>query len=157
MSSSKKRVQEITNMVTWVEAFTVNMRIFCCAHPSRWQDMTQCKLLILKTSRQFPGNAWLHYDTAFQKDAAASGLADWSRMNLDLYNFYTCLTPQSQPSASSSPSPNSGSLSSHFCTSWNDGTCCWPFGQCQYHHSCEKSFDQHSRATTPSQCKCQRC
>ena len=54
--------------------------------------MTQYKLLILKTSRQFPGKAWLHYDIAFRKDAAASGLVDWSRMNLDLYNFHTRAT-----------------------------------------------------------------
>ena len=33
--------------------------------------------------------AWLHYDLAFQKDANASGLADWSCMSLDLYNFQT--------------------------------------------------------------------
>ncbi|CAH3194732.1 unnamed protein product [Porites evermanni] len=60
--------------------------IFCSAHPSRWHNLTQCKLLIIKTSRPFPGKAWLHYDIAFQRDAAASGLTDWSRMNLDLYN-----------------------------------------------------------------------
>lgn len=40
VSSSKKRIQEITDIVTWVEAFTVYMWIFCCAHPSRWQDTT---------------------------------------------------------------------------------------------------------------------
>lgn len=76
VTSSKKRIQEITNVVTWFESFTVYSWIFCSAHPSRWQDMTQYKLLILKTPRQFPGKAWLHYDTAFRKDAAASGLVD---------------------------------------------------------------------------------
>ena len=54
--------------------------------------MTQYKLLILKTSRQFPGKAWLHYDIAFRKDAAASGLVDWPHMNLDLHNFHTRAT-----------------------------------------------------------------
>ena len=105
---------------------------------SFWQDMTQCNLPILKTSRLFSGKAWPHYDPAFRKDTAASGLVDWSRMNLDLYNFHTRLAPHSQPSAASSPFPNSGSLSSNFCRSWNDGTCCWLFGQCRYHHCCEK-------------------
>ena len=55
VSSSKKRVQEITDIITWVEAFTIFSWIFCSAHPSRWQDPTQYKLLIIKTSRQFPG------------------------------------------------------------------------------------------------------
>ena len=92
VTSSKKRIQEITDRVTWVEAFTVYSWILCSAHPSRWQDMTQYKLLILKTSHQFPGKAWLHYDIAFRKDAAASGLVDWSHMNLDLHNFHTRAT-----------------------------------------------------------------
>ena len=47
--------------------------------------MTQYKLLILKMSRQFPRKAWLHYNVAFQKDAAAAGLVNWSHMNHDLY------------------------------------------------------------------------
>ena len=57
ITSSIKQIQEITDIVTWVEAFTVYLWILCSVHPSRWQDMTQYKLLILKTSRQFPGKA----------------------------------------------------------------------------------------------------
>ena len=44
--STKKRVREINDIVTWVAAFTVFGWILCCTHPSRWQDMTQYKLLI---------------------------------------------------------------------------------------------------------------
>ena len=58
--------------------------------------MTQYKLLTWQTARQLSGKAWLHYDTAFQKDAAASGLTDWSCMNSDLYNFHTRLPQQQQ-------------------------------------------------------------
>lgn len=154
VSSSRKIVQEITDIVTWVEAFTVYMYswIFCSAHPSRWQDMTQYKLLILKTSHQFLGKAWLHYDIAFRKDAAASGLADWSCMNLDLYNFHTCLPPQSQTSqrpSTSASSSSSGAFSSNFCRSWNHGTCLWPFGQCQFRHPCERCEGDHPRVNCP--------
>ena len=96
-----------------------------------------------------PGKAWLHDDIAFRKEAAASGLADWSLMNLDLYNFYTRLVPQSEPPAASSPFPNSGSLSFNFCRSWNDGTYRWPFDQCWYHHSCEKCKGDHPHVNCP--------
>ena len=61
VSSSKKRVQEITDIITWVETFTIFSWIFCSTHPSRWQDLTQYKLLIIKTSCQFPGKAWLRF------------------------------------------------------------------------------------------------
>ena len=152
VSSSKKRVHEITDIMTWVEAFTVYSWIFCCAHPSRWQDMTQYKLLILKTSRQFPGKAWLHYDIAFRKDAAAAGLVDWSRMNHDLYNFHTLASPHPQSSqqpSTSSPASASIASSSTFCHSWNDGACRWTFGQCRYRHRCEKCEGDHPRVNCP--------
>ena len=36
VSSSKKQIQEITDIVTWVKALAVYMWISCCSHPSRW-------------------------------------------------------------------------------------------------------------------------
>ena len=100
VSPARKRVVEITDILIWVQAFTIYAWVFCNAHLNRWQDLTQCKLLIMQTARQFPGPAWQTYDVAFRKDAAASGLADWSKMNLDLYNFHTRTSgvPQSSPS-----------------------------------------------------------
>ena len=61
--------------------------------------MTQYKLLILQTARQFSGKAWLHYETAFRKDAAASGLSDWSRMNSGLYNIYPLTSTTTVPAS----------------------------------------------------------
>lgn len=69
--------------------------------------------------------AWLHYDIAFKKDAATSGLAYWSRMNLDMYNFHTRASLPQTNLPSNAPLLTSRvvtSLSS-FCWSWNDGTC----------------------------------
>ena len=149
--STKKRVREISDIVTWVEAFTVYMWIFCCIHPSRWQDMTQCKLLILQTARLFSGKSWLHYDTAFRKDAAASGLNDWSRMNSDLYHFHTRLPQKQQfqpPTFLSSPSRSMASWSI-FYRSWNNCSCAWPYGQCRYCHRCEKCEGEHPLSTAP--------
>ena len=61
----------------------------------------------LKTTCQFPGPAWLNYHTAFRKDAAASLLADWFKINVDLYNFHTrassTVTGQSAPRSTSLP------------------------------------------------------
>ena len=70
VAPGKKRVVEITDILTWIQAFTIYQWIFCSTYPSRWQDTTQYKLLILQTASQFPGPAWLNYDAAFRKDAA---------------------------------------------------------------------------------------
>ena len=51
---AKKRVAGITDILAWIQAFTIYQWIFCSTYPC-----------------QFPGPAWLNYDTAFRKDAAA--------------------------------------------------------------------------------------
>ena len=153
VSSTKKRVQEITDIVTWIEAFTVYSWILCSANPSRRQDTTQYKLLILKTARQFSGKAWSHYDITFRKDAAVSGLVDWSHMNLDLYNFHTRASPLQSSLSSDVQSPATSLVArlSNFCRSWNDGTCPWSLGQCRFRHSCERCEGQHPRVNCPFQ------
>ena len=82
------RQVEIKDILTWTEAFTVFQMVLCTAHPHRWPNLSKYKLLIIQTARHFSSSAWLEYDLVFRKDAAASGLSDWSRMNLDLYNFH---------------------------------------------------------------------
>lgn len=58
VSPVRKQVVEITDILTWVGAFTIHSWVFCNAHPNRWLDLTQYKLLIMQTARQFPGPAW---------------------------------------------------------------------------------------------------
>ena len=86
--SKKRRAVEIQDILTWTEAFTIFQMVMCATHTHRWPDLTKYKLLIIQTARQSPSRAWLEYDLAFRKDAAATGASDWSKMNLDLYNFH---------------------------------------------------------------------
>ena len=150
VAPAKKRVVEINDILTWIQAFTIYHWIFCSTYPSRWLDTTQYKLLILQTASQFPCPAWLNYDTAFRKDAAASLLPDWSKMNLDLYSFHIrtsgSVTGQSAPHSTSlahtsvpSNVPPKHSLDpTQHCRSWNDGAFRWSLGQCRYRHVRER-------------------
>ena len=88
VSLSKRGQVEIKDILTWTEAFTIFQMVLCAAHPHRWPDLLKYKLLIIQTARHFSGSAWLEYDLGFRKDAAASGVSDWSRMNLGRYNFH---------------------------------------------------------------------
>ena len=73
---ARKRIVEIQDILTWVEAFTIYSIILCASQPARWADLSHYKLLIIQTAKKFPGKAWQLYDTAFCKNAAASGLKD---------------------------------------------------------------------------------
>ena len=75
VSGSKKRVIEIADIVTWIEAFTILSMVLCHTFPSRWKDLNQYKLLYFPTARRFSDKSWLHYDIAFRKEAAALGLS----------------------------------------------------------------------------------
>ena len=130
-----------------------------CSSPSSLPDLSKYKLLIIQTARHFSGSAWLEYDLVFRKDAAASGLSDWSRMNLDLYNFHlrspAMASPpllQSSSSTVSAPLPAAShdtSLVPPFCHSWNDGQCHWPFGRCKYRHCCSNCEGEHTQINCP--------
>ena len=159
VSGSKKRVIEIADIVTWIEAFTIFSMILCHTFLSCWKDLNQYKLLIIQTARRFFDKSWLHYDIAFRKEAAASGSTDWSRMHPDLYNFHT-KSPVTTSAASGSSTSSASSLteplgssgnprSSQYCHSWNDGRCRWPFGRCRFRHSCESCHGDHPRIHCP--------
>ena len=99
-------------------------------------------------------------------EAAATGLTDWSRMNLDLYNLHTragaiesTVTSQSTPpnqSSTGTPGPSTKSQNSHrasrYCHSWNDhGHCRWPYGQCRFLYKCESCRGDHPSVKCPYQ------
>ena len=124
-------------------------------HPHRLPDLTKWKLLIIQMARQSPSGAWLEYDLAFRKDAAATGASDWSKMNLDLYNFHLrSPAPIANPQSSTSPPvtvpATRGYISQPpYCISWNNGQCRWPFGECHYRHVCSSSNSYHPRVSCP--------
>ena len=86
VTSHKKQVVEITDIVTWIEAFSIFCLVLCHSFPSHWPGLSRYKLLIIQTAKHFGDKFWLNYATAFRKGAAGS--TDWSRMNADLYNFH---------------------------------------------------------------------
>ena len=47
VSGSKKRVIEITDIITWIEDFIIFSMILCHTSPSRWKDLNQYKLHII--------------------------------------------------------------------------------------------------------------
>ena len=72
------------DILTWTEPFSIYQMVLCHYHLGRWENLARYK---------YPGLAWLDHGLAFRKDYAVSGLTDWSKMNLDLYNFHL-RTPQ---------------------------------------------------------------
>ena len=129
-----------------MEAFTFFSLVLTSYFPNRWLDITQYKLLILRTYRQFSGRVWLAYEQAFREHAAATKLMDWSSMNVQLYNFHSAgASVCSLPGKSSSESAEQrGSSSSQVvCKSWN--------ASCRFAHRCSSCSVPITPIAAPAQ------
>ena len=85
----KQQKRPITDIASWMEAFSFICLILCSSFPHRWRDLTSYKLLILQTYRQFSWFCWLDYDRAFKEHAAAEKVTDWSKIHVQLFNYHT--------------------------------------------------------------------
>ena len=118
--------------------------ILASHYPSRWRDLTLYKLLILRTYREFQGNAWLVYDRAFHEHAAAAKLTDWSSINVQLFNFHAAGSSVRQ-----SFTEPSGSSSAVVCRSWNNGFCVARSSICRFANRCSVCSSNHRASECP--------
>ena len=148
-----KRRKAITDILSWMQAFAVYTLVVTVYYPTRVTDFLKYQLLIMRTAQQFSGSAWLAYDRAFRRRAAAYKLTDWSHLNSELFHFYIsgcvsvenptatlpvqCVSPTkpSRPAyvVEASGTPSSSTL----CHSWNAGRCSSQFLRCRFRHSCD--------------------
>ena len=148
--SQKRRLVEILDILGRKLSQFIR---WCCAQRTLINGQTSQNtnnLLIIQTAH--PDLAWLEYDLAFRRDAAAAGSTDWGRMNLDFH-----LRSPARPLdklvvgsafTSTSTSRGYGSPTPH-CTSWNNGLCHWPFGECRFRHVCSSCDGAHPKVSCP--------
>ena len=148
-----KRRKAITDILSWMQAFAVYTLVVTAYYPARVADLLKYQLLIMRTAQQFSGSAWLSYDRAFRRQAAAYKLTDWSHLNPELFHFYVsgCVSVEhptvAPPVQSVSPTKPSRPAdvieasgtpsSSTLCHSWNAGHCSSQFLRCRFRHSCD--------------------
>ena len=148
-----KRRKAITDILSWMQAFAVYTLVVTAYYPARVADLLKYQLLIMRTAQQFSGSAWLSYDRAFRRQAAAYKLTDWSQLNPELFHFYVsgCVSVEhptaappvqsvspTKPSRLSDVMEASGTPSSStLCHSWNAGRCSSQFLRCRFRHSCD--------------------
>ena len=78
VSHSPKPLRRLTDIVQWVQAFSIYSLVLVTYSPGRVVDLLKYQLPILRTQAQFGGMAWLNYDEAFRRVAAARHVFDWS-------------------------------------------------------------------------------
>ena len=151
-STLKKAKRRIVDIATWMEAFSIYSLVLTSHFPHRWRDLSQYKLLILRTYQKFSNRVWLAYDRAFREHAAATNLTDWSNMNVQLFNFHAAgaSTHGHGEFANESAEPAGAPCSQTVCKSWNRGRCSAPHAQYRFSHRCSScSGSHHASAWLP--------
>ena len=145
---SRKKFEDI---VTWMKAFPINTMILTSYFPQRRKDLSQYKLLILRTYHQFGGRVWLNYDRAFRENAAAMRLTDWSTMNVQLYNFHAAgIAARGRSGDLATALEPTGDLSATTkCRSWNRSCCIALTGSCRFAHSRSTCAGDHRANVCP--------
>ena len=131
--SNAQKKNAVIDTLTWVECFNSYTAVLTTYFLSRSRDLLAYMALIIRTAKRFRGKAWLDYDRAFCREAAATNLRDWSVMLPDLYNYHTAVVNQYELARNAPNGPNptakrsfrdepQGKPSSNqFCISWNRG------------------------------------
>ena len=136
-----------------MQASAVYTLVVTAYYPARVTDLLKYQLLIMHTAQQFSSSAWLAYDRAFRRQAAAYKLTDWSHMSPKLFHFHVlgCVSVEhltvAPPIQSVSPTELSRpadvvealgtASSSTLCHFWNASRCSSQFLRCRFRHSCD--------------------
>lgn len=79
--------KKVTDIMSWVQCFAVYTSVMASKNPEAVPEMLAYLVCILRTSQDFGGLAWVNYDSAFRRQAAATGNRQWSRVNPSLYSI----------------------------------------------------------------------
>jgi hypothetical protein len=137
VSHPPKQLRRLTDIAQWAQAFSIYSLVLVSYFPGRAVDLLKYQLLILRTQAQFGGLAWLNYDEAFRRDAAARHLFDWSSMHVELYNFHTVAARVPPPVTRALPESSGARFATAICRSWNSGRCICLRPTCRYLHVCD--------------------
>ena len=168
-SKSKYRESQITNIIDWIQCFSLYIAIICRTQPQRTVDLLGYQNLIITSHQRFPDFNWATYDREFRQQAAASAVSEWSVLDNTLWNLarqstahpskiqFTTYPSRSQYIEQSSRSQFSSSPSqfrkARVCLDWNESpaTGC-PHPICRYEHICYRCInipsipDKHHKA-----------
>lgn len=90
----RKQVQEIT---AWLQCFAVLVGVVAKYEPEVVPDLMAYMINIVRASQEYEGAAWVAYDAAYRRQAAATGMKRWGGVNSSLYTI--CFTGKARKSA----------------------------------------------------------
>lgn len=91
----KQQRRRVSNIATWLEAWSMYARTTATGNPSRSPELFGYQTLIAQAAAKFTTGAWLQYDKAFRRMAAREASVRWDSVEPSLWSI--CFTNQSRP------------------------------------------------------------
>ena len=149
---SSHKVQEVTNIIEWVQCFSVFIAIIHRSQPERTPDLLGYQNLIVQTSQICQEGHWVVYDQRFRLKASAQGLHQWSTIDITVWSLtFPETSPKSVPltqaqqHATQRPSRRPTAMTRPICLDWNDTPSpkC-PHRECKFEHICYRCAHNYS-------------
>jgi len=86
--AERQRPRRVLDIFTWVQSFTIYVSVRAAHDPSLIPELMAYMYMIVRASQDFGGTGWVNYDTVFRRQAAATGVTSWSKVNGTLH--YIC-------------------------------------------------------------------
>ena len=81
-AKSKKRALDLK---VWLQCYTAYVGVLGPKYAQEVPELLAYMTTIIRASQKYEGSAWVAYDTAYRRQAAAQGKTEWSRINPSLY------------------------------------------------------------------------
>ena len=140
--SSRPKPKEFTNILEWVQAFSIYVAILSHDQPHRVPSLLAYQHLLIHSHTNFKQFNWVSYDRQFRQKASACPKLDWSTMDGTLWNLCRTEGPTSQTSYRFQP-PSYKSIP--ICLEWNDYPSGCSRNNCCYDHICYRCVNLPSR------------
>ncbi len=70
---SKGHGRKVTDIYTWIQCYSSYVSVQATAAPSMIPELMAYMAMMVQVSQDYPGLAWVRYDTAFRRQAALTG------------------------------------------------------------------------------------
>ena len=142
--ASCKRLPTVTDIVDWIQCFAVYMAFISRHKPKRIADLLGYQSLIIGASMDCREGKWVIYDRRFRLKASASQNAQWSVIDVTLWNMtFPERAIQSHQQAGSTPYASNPFQQSQcqyqyqpICLDWNENPNGCSRSPCRFKHIC---------------------
>ena len=146
-TSSKTKLQEVNNILDWIQCFGVYMAILSRSAPQRVADLVGYQSLIISASLYYREGRWAIYDRRFRLKASASNIKKWSAIDVTIWNTvfpdhalgnYQSGRSQLTIPANSYRLPRQPAFNNkqQICLNWNENPEGCSRSTCRYEHIC---------------------